>query len=140
MRRLTRKLFKDQGGASAIEFALIAPVLGLATVLAFDVWMGATSVLQMRSAVETGAQYVMNGSSNDATTQSLAYQNWEDRPANGAVTVTRNCMCGQATNVCTGLCPDQSPPAVYVTIQATGTGKGVFLSTSLTESQVVRVR
>ncbi|HYF23171.1 MAG TPA: TadE/TadG family type IV pilus assembly protein [Caulobacteraceae bacterium] len=140
MRGRLRDLIKREDGASAIEFALIAPVLGLATVLAFDVWMGATSVMQMRSAVETAAQYVMTGSSDDATTQSLAFQNWEDRPGNGAVTVTRNCMCGQAANVCTGLCPDQTPPAVYVTIQATGTGKGVFLSKNLQESQVVRVR
>lgn len=143
MRRLAlflRGLRRSNSGASAVEFALIAPILVFAALMTHEVWTGSSAVLEMRRAVEAGSHYVMTGNPTVDAARTVTLTAWQNRPADGVVTVTRSCACGQTANVCTGLCPDQSPPAVYISIVATGTGRGVFMSQSLDHEQVVRVR
>ncbi|MBC6982143.1 TadE/TadG family type IV pilus assembly protein [Caulobacter sp. 17J80-11] len=136
-----KKFLKDCGGASAVEFALIVPILSGAAVMTYDLWTGSRGVLAMRAGVEAGAQYIRGGGSSDATAKTIALASWKDKPRNAAVTVSRSCKCGSAANVCTGLCAStQTPPQVFVTFAASGTGTGVFLKQTLKDTQVVRVR
>ncbi|NEX91888.1 TadE/TadG family type IV pilus assembly protein [Caulobacter sp. 17J65-9] len=135
------KFLKDCGGASAVEFALIVPILSGAAVMTYDLWTGSKGVLAMRAGVEAGAQYIRGGGASDATAKTIALASWKGKPADAAVNVSRSCKCGTSVNVCTGLCAStQTPPQVFVTLNASGSGSGVFLKQSLKDTQVVRVR
>lgn len=140
MRRLADFL-RDRGGASAVEFALIVPILLGAAIMTYDLWLGSRGVLAMRAGVEAGAQYIRGGGANDATAKAIALASWKGKPADANVTVSRACKCGTAASVCTGLCSaTQTPPQVFVTLKASGKGEGVFLNQALEDEQVVRVR
>lgn len=140
MRRI-RDFLRDRSGASAVEFALIVPILCGAAVMTYDVWTGSRGVLAMRAGVEAGAQYIRGGGANDATAKAIALASWKAKPADAQVNVSRACKCGTSVSVCTGLCSStQTPPQVFVTLQASGSGEGVFLKQILNDTQVVRVR
>jgi Flp pilus assembly protein TadG len=139
--RMFVSFLRDERGAAAVEFGLIAPIMLVVTLLIFDVWNAANSLTRMHAAVTTGAQYVMGGSANDTTARSIVWNAWNNRPANAAVTVQRLCVCGATTVACTGLCPTtQTPPSVTITLRASGTGEGVFMTRQLAQQEVVRVR
>ena len=140
MRTLARFL-RDDSGVAAVEFGLIAPILAILALFIFDAWNAANSMTRMHTAVGAAARYLMGGQGDDATARAVALSSWNRRPADGAVSVVRQCICGTAVSACTGLCPNtQTPPAIYVTLRATGTGEGMFLHQSLAQSEVVRVR
>ena len=140
MRRLIEFL-RDCRGASAVEFALIVPILCGAAVMTYDLWTGSRGVLAMRAGVEAGAQYIRGGGASDATAQTIAMTSWKGKPADAAVNVSRYCKCGTSVSVCTGLCNvTQKPPEAFVKLIGSGTGEGVFLTKQLSDTQVVRVR
>jgi len=62
--RQTRRLRRRQRGASAVEFALIAPVLFLLLLLALDLGISLWVNLTMQYAVREGARYAVTGQSN----------------------------------------------------------------------------
>jgi Flp pilus assembly protein TadG len=135
-----KRLASDERGTAAVEFALVAPVFALALVIIGD---GASLVLHyydMRAAVSSAAQYVMVGGNDTSAIRAVAISAWTTKPDAGNVTVSSACLCGAATNACNTLCPDQSVPRSYTTVQATSSFTGTLISQSLSATQVVRVR
>jgi len=136
-----RSLLHDERGAAAVEFGLIAPILGALVALIFNVWTAENGLTQMHKALDAGAEYYMAGGTDDPTAQAVTLDAWPGHPDDASITATRACKCGDTVSVCTGLCAGtQTPPSVYVTLSATGTGVGVFQHRSLSLQQVVRVR
>lgn len=132
---------RDARGTSAIEFALIAPMLLAILVGIADVSRIAYGSSNMQTAVRAGIHYSMAGGTDAATAQSHANTAWTRKPAGGVVTATKVCKCaGVAVGNCDTACADLSRPQMFMTVTATGTLGGHWYSRNQTSSETVRVR
>jgi Flp pilus assembly protein TadG len=144
---MRRSFFRDKRGAAAVEFAVIAPVLGLMALGMIDGWSLATSALNMHTGIQAGAKYLLQGGSEETSVEAVALSAWANKPGDADVNVTKACTCAGATATCNGLCvATNKPNEVAYTITATGTWAAPFdvdfltLSQSLSQTEVVRVR
>ena len=55
------KIFTDERGVSAVEFAAVSPVLAIVIAGMVDGWSYQSSVLETRAAVQAAAKYVLEG-------------------------------------------------------------------------------
>jgi Flp pilus assembly protein TadG len=142
MRRARLSFTSDQRGLAGVEFALIAPALAIVFLIIADGGLFMLRNHDMRAAVSSAAQYVMqNGTNADlSAAQSIALSAWSSKANGSTVTVSNACLCGASSSACNVLCADQSVPLSYTTIQAASTFSGLILSQNLSASEVVRVR
>jgi Flp pilus assembly protein TadG len=136
------KTFKrDTRGTSAIEFALVAPMLVIVTVGLADVSNMGFGSSNMQTAVRAGTHYAMAGGTDPTVAKTHAESAWTRKPDDGVVTTSRVCKCaGAEVDSCETFCPDNSRPEMYMTVTATGTLGGDFYSMSQTSTQTVRIR
>jgi len=116
---MRRRFQRDESGAAAVEFAMVAPLLaavliGLGTmgglILAYN---------KMRQAVSSGGQYAMTVAPDNTTAvQTVVLSAWDDKPANAVVNVQQQCRCGTTVSVCTTNCADGDYPQKIITITA----------------------
>jgi Flp pilus assembly protein TadG len=144
---MLKRLLRDRRGASATEFAVIAPVLGLMALGMIDGWSLATSALNMHTGVQAGAKFLLQGGGAESDVEAVTLAGWAYKPGDADVNVTKACTCAGAAALCTGLCvATNKPTEVVYTISATGTWNAPFevsfltLTHSLNQTQVVRVR
>lgn len=136
--RPLHRLARDERGGSAVEFALVAPVLaGILAVLTV-VWSDITAVARMRSAVHAGADYLRAGGADTALVRTVVERSWEAMPETYEITVAESCACGDAVSGCAVLCPSGEPPSVYVEIRAITGDPDQMIGRTATE--LVRVR
>lgn len=114
-----------QGGVSAVEFALFAPILFFALVAAVDLGLAEYERMTIDHALRAGAQSAMADQGTDAVlkiVQNTASRNFKiaDQPAPSAdaltVSVARFCACQGSTGVevaCSTTCPGPSPTFIY---------------------------
>lgn len=131
-------LARDEGGGSAVEFALVGPVLVAILAGLVVVWGDVTAAARMRSAVHAGAVYLRAGGADPAVARTVVERSWEERPDGSEVTVTESCTCGGVAGACASLCPSGDPPLVYVTIRAATGDTDQMIGRTVAE--VVRVR
>jgi Flp pilus assembly protein TadG len=91
--RQTRRLRRRQRGASAVEFALIAPVLFLLLLLALDLGISLWVNLTMQYAVREGARYAVTGRADQTPGERL----------NSVVAVISSQSLGYYDSICTPL-------------------------------------
>lgn len=139
MRGLSR-FRRDVRGVSAVEFALIAPILCSVLIMGWDGWMMINQSVDMRTAVQTGARYYQVGGTSDATAQAAALDAWVHNPATGNLSLARACTCDATPTSCSSACAAGSTPMTYITLTATSTYDGALQHRNLTETEVVRVR
>ncbi|ESY66467.1 pilus biosynthesis protein TadE [Mesorhizobium sp. LNHC232B00] len=146
MERPPVPILSDDTGVAAVEFALVLPLLCVALLGILDGWSYMTSSLSMRAGVKTAANLIMEGSASDTVTQAVAIASWENRPADGQVTLSRIYMCGTTVVDASALCSGPKVPSIYVQIQASATWVppvtfGVFsTSSTIGHLEVIRVR
>jgi Flp pilus assembly protein TadG len=92
------------GGVSAVEFALAAPLLVMMLVGMMTTWTYLTQTLQMRSAVKTGANYVLQGGTDLGAARSAVLLSWAKKPADADVQVARQCTCSGTVSICSAVC------------------------------------
>ena len=132
---------RDARGTSAIEFALIAPMLVAVVIGLADVSNMGYGSSNMQSAVRAGIHYAMAGGTDETVAQTVADASWTRKPADGVVTTSKVCKCaGAVVGDCEALCPDNSRPEMYITVTATGTLGGNFYDMTQTSTETVRVR
>ena len=90
MKRLRRFITHD-GGVSAVEFALFSPLLILLLAGIVTGWRYSTQMMEMRTAVKSGANYVLQGGSDLDSAKSAVLMSWASKPDDGAVQVVRQC-------------------------------------------------
>ncbi len=141
------RLLRDRSGASAVEFAALAPVLAFVALGMIDGWSLASASLGMHAAVQAGAKYLIQGGSSADNADAVATAAWSSAPANADVTVGKACTCSGTAVSCTGLCAgNSSPPQTVFTITASGSWQAPFnvsflpARQQLSETQVVRTR
>jgi Flp pilus assembly protein TadG len=132
---------RDSRGTSAVEFAIIAPMLLAVVVGLADVSYIAYGSSNMQTAVRSGIHYAMSGGTDETVAQSQANSAWTRKPGDGVVTSAKVCKCaGVVVGDCNAFCADNSRPEMYITVTATGSLGGNFYSMTQTSSETVRVR
>jgi Flp pilus assembly protein TadG len=140
---LIRTIFsfaRDERGVSAVEFALIAPVLMIALLGVVDIGNVVFKRSDMESALRSGVQYFMNGGDDLSKAEDVVTESWTTKPDDVSVIAERFCMCAAVEHACNALCDDDSYPASYNRIRATATFPGVLMDDSYDAQQSVRVR
>ena len=135
-----KRFKKDRSGAGALEFALIAPLLGMVMVAAADIAHIAFERSDMLGAVRSGTQYFMAGGTNTDRAKVIIQTSWSSMPENAVVNVNRICECGGVTASCNVLCPDTTVPIAYSVIELQSEIDGIFVDYYNTASDKVRVR
>lgn len=142
-----RRLLREDRGASALEFAIIGPVLAVVVLGIIDGWSYASHKLDMNVAAKAGANYYYQGGTSDSMARDVALAAWPNPPEDADVTVSRVCSCGETVVTCASLCsPNSSTPATALTIETTSTWIAPFNSELLPTQQpmsgkaIIRVR
>ncbi len=141
MRKLFLPFWRNDRGAAAVEFAIIVPVLVAMFLAATQVWDASTRVNNLRLALRPATQYYMAGGTDDAQAVAFATSSWQSPPTDASITSARSYRCGQTATVSTTvLCADNKPPAIFVTLTASGSWTGVTYGSALSQTAVVRVK
>lgn len=140
MRTLTLCFARDRRGASAVEFALVAPLLAVALLSIAEIGQVIYQRTDMHGALRTGGQYVLNGGRDLDVAEAIVTRSWSSRPEDGVVEATRFCLCAQEEHVCNAPCDDDSVPEAYITIQARGTLGGVVVEVGEHADDAIRIR
>lgn len=142
-----RRFKHHDGGVSAVEFAIAAPLLIMMLAGIVTGWTYATQTLEMRSAVKTGANYVLQGGADIAAAKNAVLLSWTNKPEDAAVQVVRQCSCAGTTSACTSVCTGSGAiPNMSVIITATGSVDtplhNLFATAKMQTSreEVIRVR
>ena len=129
---------RDSSGTSAIEFGLIAPVLILLCLGAYDLNDMSFRTSNMQTAVRSGIQYAMNGGEDLDQAETIVNGAWSRKPDDGDVTATAACKCAGNTQACNSTCGTTMNK--WITITATGTIGGNFYSSFQTKSETIRIK
>ena len=140
-RRKPFSIVPSEQGASAIEFALLAPVLIIALLGTVDVGRALTEQMTLGSLLRTGAQSAIAGGDASAIDRVLRAATDDDSVS---VTVAPFCACpeGPQTAVeCSTTCPGPAPTAIFYSLAAEKAFSGIFLPDRLLSRSVqVQVR
>lgn len=133
-------LLPSERGASAIEFALLVPVLVLALLGTVDVGRALTEQMALGSLLRTGAQTAMTGGDLSRIEQVLHAA----KDDSIALDVARICACPENVGTavgCATTCSGPAPTAIYYHINAKKTFLGLFIpNIPLSRSLQVQVR
>jgi Flp pilus assembly protein TadG len=134
------RFFRNQDGAAAIEFGLVAPIL--AAVLMGVAGFGGMILAynKMRQAISSGAQYALTVSEDPEEVEDVVIAAWEGAPVVKTVTVTPACFCAGVTNSCSVLCSNGDYPQKITTIHASMTYRGLAGDRGISAEQQVRTR
>ena len=121
---LGRRLWRDQQGVSAVEFALVAPMLILAMLVATDLGLSLSRKASVANAARAGAEFATIYGWNSSGITAAATS-----ATNLTVTATPTTYCGCATSnaiaqqACGTTCPGGGTTGTYVSVatQATHT-------------------
>lgn len=136
-----RKSFvEDDRGVSAVEFALIAPVLLFALLGLTEMGSQAYQRMDMHGALRTGGQYILNGGRDLDVAREVVERSWTSMPEDAVVETTRTCYCDTDEHACSTPCDDDSVPVAYINLRAHATLNGVLVSAGETADDSIRVR
>jgi Flp pilus assembly protein TadG len=141
-----RRFIIHSGGVSAIEFAFVAPMLILLLAGIVTGWTYSMQLMEMRTAVKTGANYVLQGGTDLDAVESAVLMSWTNQPDDATVGAVRECYCSDAVHACSTVCTDKSTPNMSVIITATGSVdtplSQLFTSEKVetTREEIIRVR
>ncbi|MBF0325440.1 TadE/TadG family type IV pilus assembly protein [Magnetospirillum moscoviense] len=114
---MIRRLIRDQTGASAVEFALVAPML-IALVLGLvDFGQAMRERMQLTAAAHAGIQYAALNPNNLGGISGAVTASGSIPSARLSITTSTACECSDGTSVACagGACPVGSP-RTYVTV------------------------
>lgn len=128
-------------GVSAVEFALLAPILIIALLGTVDVGRAVTEQMALGSLLRTGAQSAIAGGDVSAVKQRLLAAKDNDSIL---VDVAQICACPespQAAVACSTTCAGPGPTSIYYSLVAEKTFTGMFLpSRVLSRTIQVQIR
>jgi len=137
---LLRRFLRHSGGASAVEFAILSPVLAGLLIWGFDAWQLINRKQDMHASINAMAHYYMGGGDDDPTAQSIGMNGWPNTPGDAALSIARACSCAGGASDCNTVCAaTQQAPEVRVTMTAKTQWNGLHPA-ALSEAETVRVR
>jgi len=129
-------------GLSAVEFALIAPLLAFMLVALVDAVNFAAGFTAMQRAERAGIQYFMNGGTSTAAAQGIVSTAWTNPPSNYTVSAQEVCTCGGNghTVTCGTSCVNGQTYRANMTVSASATIKGMLTSLPESKTETVRIQ
>lgn len=88
-----KKLHRDQSGASAVEFALIAPFFIISTLFMADLGMVAYDKMKLTSGIRSAMQYVLVGGTDDDAINDIVERT---SGITSTTTMSQYCSCSSA--------------------------------------------
>src|SRR5215207_4102432 len=98
-----QRYFRNDNGASAIEFGFVAPILVAVILAILDGGLMIYRTYEMRSAVSSGSQYLMRGGSDPAVAKAVVLAAWGSEADTPTIDVAQSCRCGDAVAMCNAL-------------------------------------
>jgi pilus assembly protein CpaE len=139
-RHFLRAFARHRGGASAVEFGLIAPVLAIALLGIAELGQIVYQRTDMHGALRSGGQYVLNGGRDLAVAREIVVRSWTGMPEDAVVEATRYCMCSAVAHACNSPCGGGSVPEAYVSLSARATLGGIVVDYGDTADDAIRIR
>lgn len=136
------RFIRAEGGVSAVEMALIAPVLMIIFLGLIDYGIAIFSKIELTSSVRSGAQYALINSTNMSAIQTTVINSSNLNPANLVVDmpyITCECSNGTLDATCSVTCPADTLRH-YVVINATYTYVPFFLPVNIVMSADSSIR
>lgn len=138
---LARRLLRQREGVSAVEFALVAPVLVFASLAVVDIGLAAVERLEVDHVLRAGAEIAIVEQDDAAALAVLKTTARETFAVEGdpgvkaaddpvSVHVSIVCSCDQATGAavdCNTLCAGPKPPFVFYDLDAAKDVRGLLL-------------
>lgn len=141
-----RRLVREEHGVSAVEFALLAPILFFAAAATLDLGLALYERMTMDRLLRGGAQAAMSDPGANAV-RAVVEASAEADFAPGAeftLTVDRYCACPIDTSlavVCTNICGDGSAAGIFYRLEADREYPGMVLPAMSLEAEAkVRIR
>ena len=115
------RFFRNEGGAAAVEFGLVAPIV--AAVLVSVATAGGTILAynKMRQAISSGAQYALTVADDADAIEDVVIAAWDPAPTGYDIDVIQACFCADAPSTVTACdvnCADGDYPQMFTTISA----------------------
>lgn len=142
------RLWKDRSGVTAVEFAIIAPVMVLIFICMADLGIGVYTDMQVNNAAQYGTEYALT-KGYDSTAISSAVKN-STSLSSATVSPTEFCGCpsssGVVSNSCSATCSDGGKAGTFVQVAVSNTYTtmlrypGLPSSFSLTAKSTVRLQ
>lgn len=140
IRSILRAFARDRRGASAVEFALISPVLAITLLGIAEIGQVAYQRTDMHGALRSGGQYVLNGGRDLAVAREIVVRSWTAMPDDAVVDVTRFCLCSNVAHACNSPCSGGSVPEAYISINAHATLGGIVFDYGGEADDAIRIR
>ena len=138
--RSWRRATADERGASAVEFALVAPVLVVACLATVDLGMAISQKMDVDQSLRAASQGAMLDLGEDEVedlAKAVAAENSTIAPDSGAaatdldIAVDRFCACPESVSAAvdceTGTCADEASPYVFYRLTAEKEFASLFL-------------
>jgi Flp pilus assembly protein TadG len=116
---------RQAGGAAAIEFAIVVPMLILTMICIVDFGVGYYRKMQVQDAAQIGAQYAMRHGFDTTAIQNAIASATSFAGITASPAPTEYCGCPSTSGVaavsCTATCDGGATPGTYMTVSAQGT-------------------
>lgn len=113
---------RDQGGAIAVEFGIVAPMLAVIIVPLVDLGMGAYRQMQVEAAAQAGAEYAAVHGWDSTGIQNVVTGATGLSGISASPAPSQSCGCASGTTLsnatCGSTCADGSTAGSYVTVNA----------------------
>ena len=131
-------VFRDRRGVSAVEFALIAPVLVIGSFATIDAGMAVYEEMMITQALRSGAHLAITAQDaaqilnivNAVASENFQVAQGTPSPGDLSTAITRYCVCPGVSTAqisCNSTCTGNVPPTQLFTISATKQFVGVLL-------------
>lgn len=150
LRRFMREKTDSAAGASAVEFAILTPLLILTAAAIFDFGMGFYRKTQVASAARAGAQYAIAYGFNAAAITTAVVSATGFSGISASPPPNEYCGCpssaGVVNRTCGSICSTGAQAGTYVGVSAQGTYTtwipypGIPSSYTFTTETVVRIQ
>jgi len=140
IRQFTNRFGRAFEGVSAVEFALVVPILLIALLGVVDIGRVVYQRADMEAALRAGTQYFMNGGDDLAKAEQVVNESWTTKPQGVSVVAQTFCQCGGSDHACNTSCSDNTNPASYNSISVSASFPGILMGGSYAAQQSVRVR
>jgi len=140
IRSMLSAFARDRRGASAVEFALISPVLAITLLGIAEIGQVVYQRTDMHGALRSGGQYVLNGGRDLAVAREIVVRSWTAMPDDAVVETTRFCLCSNVAHACNSPCSGGSVPEAYISISAEATLGGIVFEYGDEADDAIRIR
>jgi len=144
LRSIAKRCLEAESGASAIEFALICPLLVAGFLSAADIGLAVNRKMTVDAMLRAGAEAALSDPGTTKVQDVATYASGSGAPPDISISATRSCSCPESISVtvsCSTICAGSKSPYVFYNLSASGYYNTIFFPRiSLHSGLVVQVK